>query len=99
MLFKEYIDIESLILHQIGSYSCQEDIRYSKELINVDQTLKELLKNHFLSPFKFDEYSNFSHSSDIRLNEIYQYATQIFSNKKDFLEGMYIWFGVPRPND
>ena len=47
MLFKEYIDIESLILHQIGSYSCQEDIRYSKELINVDQTLKELLNMQF----------------------------------------------------
>ncbi|MBR2115692.1 MAG: nucleoid-associated protein [Alistipes sp.] len=103
MLFKEYIDIESLILHQIGSYSCQEDIRYSKELINVDQTLKELLKNHFLSPFKFDEYSNFSHSSDIRLNEIYQYATQIFSNKKDFLEvskkiALYLYECSSHPN-
>ena len=87
MLFKEYINIDSLVLHKIGSNSCQEGVRYSKELVNIDQDLKELLKNHFLSPFKTDEYSNFFHSSDINLNEIYQYATQIFTDKKYFLEG------------
>ena len=86
MLFKEYINIDSLILHQIGSNSCQEGIRYSKELVNVDQDLKELLKNHFLSPFKADEYYSFFHSSDICLNEIYQYTTHIFAYKECFLE-------------
>lgn len=86
MLFKEYINIESLVLHQIGSKSCQEGVNYSKELININQDLKELLKGHFLSPFKTDEYYNFSHSSDIDLNEIFQYSSQIFANKDIFID-------------
>lgn len=86
MLYKEYINIENLVLHQVGSNSCQEGIRCSKEPVNIDEDLKDLLKNHFLSPFKTEEFSNFSHSSDIGLNEIYQYTTQIFTNKEDFLE-------------
>ena len=39
MLFKEYIHIESLVLHQIGSNSCQEGVHYSKELVNIDQVI------------------------------------------------------------
>ena len=86
MLFKEYINIKSLILHQIGSNTCQEGINYSEKLLSVDVDLKELLKNHFLNPFKTDEVYQFIHSSDICLNEIYQYVTQIFYKQTDFLE-------------
>ena len=86
MLFKEYIHIEGLVLHQIGSNSCQEGVHYSKELVNIDQDLKNLLKNYFLSPFKTDDYYHFFHSSDIDLNEIFRYSSQIFANKGAILE-------------
>lgn len=86
MLFKEYINIKSLVLHQIGSNACQEGIHYSKELTHIDEDFKELLKGHFLSPFKSDEYYKFTHVSEIELNEVYQYATKIFSKQTDFLE-------------
>lgn len=103
MLFKEYINIESLVLHQIGSKSCQEGVNYSKELININQDLKELLKGHFLSPFKTDEYYNFSHSSDIDLNEIFQYSSQIFANKDIFIDvskkiALYLYECSSHPN-
>lgn len=84
MLFNEYININNLVLHQIGSNACQEGIHYSNELTYIDNDLKQLLKGHFLTPFKADEYYNFVHSSELELNEIYQYVTRIFSNKKDF---------------
>lgn len=86
MLFKEYIYIESLVLHQIGSNSCQEGVHYSKELVNIEQDLKDLLRSYFLSPFKTDDYYHFFHSSDIDLNEIFRYSSQIFANKGVFLE-------------
>lgn len=86
MLFKEYIKINSLALHQIGSNACQEGVRYSKELTHLDNEIKELLKGHFLSPFNSENYYKFHHISELGLNEIYQYATQIFSKQKDFLE-------------
>lgn len=103
MLFNEYINIQNLILHQIGSNACQEGIHYSNELANIDNDLKQLLKGHFLNPFKGDEYYNFIHSSDLELNEIYQYATHIFSNKKDFLEvskkiALYLYECSNHPN-
>jgi hypothetical protein len=86
MLFNEYININNLVLHQIGSNACQEGIHYSNELTHIDNDLKQILKGHFLKPFKSDEYYNFIHSSDLGLNEIYQYATNIFSKKDDFLD-------------
>lgn len=103
MLFKEYININSLVLHQIGSNACQEGIHYSKDLIHIDTDLKELLKGHFLSPFKSNEYHRFTHISEIDLNEIYLYATQIFSKQKDFLEvskkiALYLYECSSHPN-
>ena len=86
MLFKEYIHIESLVLHQIGSNSCQEGVHYSKELVNIDQDLKDLLRSYFLSPFKTDDYYHFFHSSDIDLNEVFRYSSNIFANKGVLLE-------------
>lgn len=86
MLFNEYINISNLVLHQIGSNACQEGIHYSNELTHIDNDLKQLLKGHFLTPFKTDEHYNFVHSSDLSLNEIYQYVTRIFSKKNDFLD-------------
>lgn len=103
MLFSEYININNLVLHQIGNNAHQEGIRCSNELAYLDNGLKQLLKGYFLSQFNADEYYHFVHSSDLTLNEIYQYATCIFSKKEVFLEvskkiAHYLYECSGRPN-
>ncbi len=85
MLYKEYITISDMVLHKIGSNCCQEGVTYSNEIIKLDKDLQELLKTYFLRSFKSEEYYNFTHSSDINLNEIFHFASIIFKDKKTFL--------------
>lgn len=85
MFYKEYISINNLVLHQVGNVSSSDGIHYSDCELNIDSDFKDLLKSHFLSPFKTEEYYNFTHSSEVALNEIYEYATRIFLKQEDFL--------------
>jgi len=86
MLYKEYITIRKMVLHKIGSYSCQEGVSFSNETLILDNALQELLKTFFLTPFKSEEYYNFTHSSELDLNEIFRFVSIIFENGETFLD-------------
>lgn len=86
MLYKEYINIRDLALHRIGSKPCNEGVHFSNEPIILDDELNALLKTYFLRPFKSDEYYNFTHSSDLCLNELFHFAEEIFMQKSSFLK-------------
>lgn len=86
MLYKEYIKISNLSLHRIGNYACREGVELSKQELDVDVDLREILKAYFLVPFKSEEVYQFSHISDISLNEVYTYARLIFNDHQAFHE-------------
>ena len=86
MLYKEEISIESLVLHKTGNKSQDEGIRFSVAPVKVDDAVQSLLLQYFLSPFKSDEYFNLTHESDIALNEVYTYVSQIFDQPETFYD-------------
>ncbi len=86
MLYTEEITIESLVLHKVGNKSQEEDIRFSPAPMRVDEAVQSLLLQYFLSPFKSEEYYNLTHESDINLNEVYNYVSQIFDRPETFYE-------------
>ena len=86
MLFKDDISIESLVLHKVGNKSQEEGIRFSAAPMKVDDAVQSLLLQYFLSPFKSEEYYNLAHESDIALNEVYTYASQIFDQSETFYD-------------
>ena len=86
MLYTEEISIESLVLHKVGNKSQEEDIRFSPAPMKVDEAVQSLLLQYFLSPFKSEEYYNLTHESDITLNEMYSYVSQIFDHPEAFYE-------------
>lgn len=86
MLYKEYIKISYISLHRIGNFACQEGVEYSKQILDVDIDLREILKTYFIVPFKNEECYHFSHVSDLSLNEIYSYSKSIFSDNRFFHE-------------
>ena len=79
MLVTSEVKLENIILHKVGNKSRDEDIRFSKGALKLDDFVKELLLKYFLSPFKSEEYFNLHHESDINLNEVYSFVSKIFA--------------------
>jgi len=86
MLYTEEIVIESLVLHRVGNKSQEEGVRFAAAPMKVDDAVQSLLLHYFLSPFRSEEYFNLTHESDIALNEVYAYVSQIFERPETFYE-------------
>jgi hypothetical protein len=80
MISSELAGIQSIVVHKIGSKSADEDIRLSKGELQVDESINKLLLTYFFTPFKSEEYFNLFHDSDISLNEVYSYVSDIFDD-------------------
>lgn len=80
MITTEQVDIQSIALHYVGNKLNDEGIRFSKSELHTDDNINGLLFTYFLSPFKSDEYYNLYHDSDLNLNEVYAFASEIFDN-------------------
>lgn len=83
--FSETI-IEQLVVHKVGSKYNEENIRFSKDLLKVNDEIKDLLAKYFLTPFKSNEYYNFYHESDLNLNEVYHYVNRIFDDPEQLFD-------------
>jgi len=80
-------NIIDVIAHQVGNQTNDEELILSASLLNTeDARLRELLIKYFLYPFKdAEEFYSFTFSDgDFTLNPLYQYAINIFSEKKSF---------------
>ncbi len=85
LLFTQTI-IDKLVVHKVGSKYKEENIRFSKDILKTDDEIKDLLTKYFLTPFKSNEYFNFYHESDLNLNEVYHYVSQIFDDPDKLLD-------------
>lgn len=85
MLYKEYIKLSDLIVHQVGNKLNQDNYSLSKEKIELDPDLKQLLITYFISPFKSDEYYILNHEIELSMNEVYVCVDNIFQNPESFL--------------
>jgi hypothetical protein len=81
--------LAELSIHRIGNKSADEFYVLSEEsLVLVDEQLKELLLQYFLSPYvKVNEIYRFFHpNDDLNLNEVYHFAEAIFEKGGNFHE-------------
>lgn len=81
MHFTENAKLEFLSLHYVGNRMNNEALLLTEETVTLDDNLSVLLSNFFSQPFKEQEYFQFTHPSDVKLNEVYTYVSEIF---KDF---------------
>ena len=72
--------LKALALHKVGNKSAGEGIVLSEKLLEVDDVVKPLLLQYFLSPFKEGELFNLSHPADLELNEVFHYVSAIFND-------------------
>lgn len=86
MLIFSETTIDQISVHKVGSKYNDENIRFSKSILNLDDNIKDLLSKYFLSPFKSNEYFNFYHETDLGLNEVFHYSAKIFENPDELLD-------------
>ena len=83
----DQVELRSVIVHQVGNPTRGEKLQLSSDPLTLNDTLvREMLTKYFLGNFNENERYQFTHVSDLELNELYQYAGRIFEDKKSFVE-------------
>ena len=87
MIKKTRAEITKCILHKVANkYNSGQNV-FSEELIRFDAETYDLMKNFLLKPFSnLTQSYRFSHHADVRLNEMNNYASEIFTNEESFIE-------------
>lgn len=80
MIQSETTTIQYLALHKVGNKAENEGVHLSQLLLDIDEDICQLLFSYFLSPFKNSLYYQLYHDTDLKLNEIYSYVSEIFDN-------------------
>jgi len=79
------VKLEKLIVHNVGNKSLEEGITFSQQLTKIEiPVVNELLLKYFLTPFKTAVFYNFSHDTNLALNELFTYTTSVFENQDEF---------------
>jgi hypothetical protein len=78
--------IKNIAVHSVGNKANEENIRLTKTLLQIDDDIAEILLHYFLVPFKSQEYYHLYHETDLSLNEVYSYISEVFTNPETLLE-------------
>jgi hypothetical protein len=79
--------LNQLIVHNVGNKNNGDRYELSNDKVKKnDGETEALLINYFLSPFKNSETFKFWHESDIKLNTLYSFVSDIFADTKQFVE-------------
>lgn len=79
-------EIKIISLHFIGNKSADEGLCLSETTLFLNDKIKKLLVNYFLSPFSSEEYYQLYHDSGIDYSVVYGAASQIFDNPETLYE-------------
>lgn len=75
-----------IVLHKVGNKANTEGYFLSDGLLQIEDTLSELLNGYFISSFKFDTIYEFFHESNLDLNEVYTYSSAILEDPASLFE-------------
>ena len=77
--------IENLSIHRVGNKSRNEALFLSETPYGLNDEIVPLLKEYFFKSFreKEENYFQFAHEVDLEYNEMYQMATEIFTNPSE----------------
>lgn len=79
--------LSKVIVHRVGNPTRGEDCRRSQQLLNVQgDIVPKLLTQYFLGPFDTNKLYHFTHLSDLKLNEMYHYTSELFAQPQHFIE-------------
>jgi hypothetical protein len=81
------VELQQVIVHKVGNPTRGEELRLSEETLTIeDEIVTKLLTRYFLGAFNENELHQFTHLSDLSLNEVYTYVSRIFEDGNSFIE-------------
>lgn len=81
------VQLSTTYVHKIGNKAREEGTRFSENNLHLgSELMSDLLLKYFLGPFKNEIFYNFAHSTDIELNEVFSYVSNIFEDPESILE-------------
>lgn len=87
MIKRTKASIHKCILHKVGNKFNSTKNAFSENEIQFDEVSYDLMLSYLLRPFtSVVESYRFNHHSNIQLNEINTYATQLLADASDFVE-------------
>jgi hypothetical protein len=79
--------LEEVVVHLVGSRGQDEELVLSNSMLDLSgDLLRTLLQGYFLSHFKPGEFYSFTHDSDVKLNEVYSFASSFFVEQKNLID-------------
>ena len=87
MIKRNKAQISKFIIHKVGNKFNEATNVFSENLVTFDEDSYRLMQPFLLRPFvSLTETFRFNHHADINLNEINNYASQIFKDRDAFVE-------------
>jgi len=87
MIKRTKASINKCILHKVGNKFNSTKNAFSEQEIDFDEVSYDLMLPYLLRPFgSVVESYRFNHHSNISLNEINSYASQLFADNSNFIE-------------
>lgn len=79
------VQLQQVIVHKVGNPTRGEALKLSANPLTLnDEIVRSLLSRYFLHSFNEHEQYKFTHLSDLGLNEVYHYVSEMFDNPKQF---------------
>ncbi len=87
MIKRTKASIYKSILHKVGNKFNGTKNVFSEELLNLDEVSYDLMLPYLLTPFgRVSESFRFNHHSNLELNEINNYTSELLKDSSDFVE-------------
>lgn len=87
MIYFDDSNLHSLIIHEVGNKTLDEDLLLSDELVNTNgENLIHIIRKFFFSSFSNNELFQFCNDVGLNQNEIYTLASHIFATPTDLLQ-------------
>ena len=80
------VRIGKIVVHNVGNRANQEGVRHSRQVLEIDEMLRDLLKRYFLSAFKIPQYFKFTDESSLDQNPVWGYIHEVFTDETKFFE-------------
>ena len=78
--------ITNASIHFVGNKSAEEGTIISASRMALDDAMRAILENHFLTPFTSEEYFQLYHDSGLEYNVVYGAIAQIFDDPETLYE-------------
>lgn len=87
MIYFDDSSLHSLVIHEVGNKTLDEDLLLSDELVDInDEILTHMIRKFFFSSFSDNELFKFCNDVGLNQNEIYTLVSRIFATPTDFLK-------------